>query len=104
MLRSYRDLTRFEFFLWLGSAAAVIGSFAVSWMISPEEGRDYLTLIGSLIGVTALIYVSKGYPLGQMLVVLWILATLTQVSYLPMAVCFLMFFVNDLYGSTTGEG
>lgn len=32
------------------------------------------------------------------LIVLWILATLSNISYLPMVVCFLMFFINDLYG------
>ncbi|MBQ6796928.1 MAG: nicotinamide mononucleotide transporter [Clostridia bacterium] len=32
------------------------------------------------------------------LIILWILATLSSLSYLPMVVCFLMFFINDLYG------
>lgn len=71
MILSFRDLTRFELFLWLVSVAAVAGSFVVSWLVSPEEGKDILTLIGSLIGVTALIFVSKGYPLGQALVVIF---------------------------------
>ncbi|MDE5670429.1 MAG: nicotinamide riboside transporter PnuC, partial [Eubacterium sp.] len=33
--------------------------------------RDYLTLIASLIGATALIYVAKGEPLGQILTVVF---------------------------------
>lgn len=32
------------------------------------------------------------------LVLLWVLATLENPVYLPMVVCFLMFFCNDLYG------
>lgn len=71
IILSFRDLTRFELILWLASAAAVAGSFVASWLISPDEGKDLLTLIGSLIGVTALIFVSKGYPLGQALVVIF---------------------------------
>lgn len=29
---------------------------------------------------------------------LWIMASLEQISYLPMVICFIIFLVNDLYG------
>lgn len=61
----FRDLTVFERVLWLVSAAVIIISFAVS------GGGDVLTLIASLIGVTALIFVAKGYVLGQVLTVVF---------------------------------
>lgn len=32
------------------------------------------------------------------LIALWILASITDISYLPMVMCFVMFFANDLYG------
>ncbi len=32
------------------------------------------------------------------LIVLWILATLTNIGYLPMVMCFIIFLVNDTYG------
>lgn len=32
------------------------------------------------------------------LIVLWIIASLTDTSYVPMVVCFIMFLMNDLYG------
>lgn len=32
------------------------------------------------------------------LIILWILATLTNVGYLPMVMCFVIFLVNDTYG------
>lgn len=32
------------------------------------------------------------------LIVLWILATIEDTSYIPMVVCFAMFFINDIYG------
>ncbi len=32
------------------------------------------------------------------LIVLWVLASVKDISYLPMVLCFLMFLINDLYG------
>ena len=46
---------------------------------------------------------SEFYGLGYaandiVLIILWVLATLEDVSYLPMVVCFVVFLINDLYG------
>lgn len=60
---NFKDLTKFEWLLWGVSMLVVGGSFALS------GGGDLLTLIASLIGVTALIFVAKGYVLGQILTV-----------------------------------
>ena len=65
MKKKFLDLNTFEFILWVVSIVVVIVSFIV-----PEE-KDYLTLVASLIGVTALIYVSKGYVAGQVLTVVF---------------------------------
>lgn len=65
IFEQFRDLTVFERVLWLVSAAVIIISFAAS------GGGDVLTLIASLIGVTALIFVAKGYVLGQILTVVF---------------------------------
>ena len=32
------------------------------------------------------------------LIIIWILAALTDISYLSVVICFIMFFVNDIYG------
>ena len=32
------------------------------------------------------------------LITLWVLASMEDLSYLPMILCFSMFFINDLYG------
>lgn len=61
----FKDLTKFELSLWLVSIAVVTLSFVL-----PEE-KNYLNLCASLIGVTALIFVSKGYVLGQALIVVF---------------------------------
>jgi nicotinamide mononucleotide transporter PnuC len=44
-------------------------------------------------------YYALAYGVNDLvLIVLWVLATVENVSYLPMVCCFVMFFVNDLYG------
>ena len=67
MKNPFRDLTGFELRLWLISLTAV----TVSFLLSPST--DYLTLTASLIGVTALIFVAKGYVIGQVLTVVFAL-------------------------------
>ncbi|MBE6674554.1 MAG: nicotinamide mononucleotide transporter [Ruminococcaceae bacterium] len=61
----FKDLNKFELILWLTSVVVV----AFSFLLSPD--RDYLTLCASLIGVTALIFVAKGYVIGQILIVVF---------------------------------
>ncbi len=61
----FRMLSKAELALWSLSAAAVAGSFLFS------HSSGCLTLIASLIGVTALIFVAKGYVIGQVLTVVF---------------------------------
>ena len=65
----FRTLNKFETALWIVSLAVVTLSFAVSAAMSGEW--DLLTLAASLIGVTALIFVSKGHVFGQILTVVF---------------------------------
>lgn len=65
MMSAFRDLTRGERRLWLCSMIVVTASFVFS------GGGDWLSCIASLIGVTALIFVAKGYVLGQVLTVVF---------------------------------
>lgn len=44
-------------------------------------------------------YYAVAYALNDIvLIVLWILATIGNVNYLPMIICFIVFLVNDIYG------
>ena len=44
-------------------------------------------------------YYAIGYSANDVvLIVLWILASVEDISYLPMVACFIMFLFNDLYG------
>ncbi|MBQ7922429.1 MAG: nicotinamide mononucleotide transporter [Clostridia bacterium] len=65
ILSSFKDLNRSERILWIVSVIVV----TLSFLLVPE--RDYLTLTASLIGVTALIFVAKGYVIGQVLTVVF---------------------------------
>lgn len=61
----FRDLSIFERILWITSLVVV----TVSFLCVPD--KDYLTLACSLIGVTALIFVAKGYVIGQILCIVF---------------------------------
>ena len=61
----FKELTKGELVLWLTSLAVVSVSFLI------PHSKDYLTLIASLIGVTALIFVAKGFVIGQVLTVVF---------------------------------
>ena len=57
--------SKFEIVLWASSAALILVSFLAF------DRANYLSLIGSLIGVTSLIFNAKGNPFGQVLMILF---------------------------------
>jgi len=59
----FADLSRFELLLWLGSMAIIFGAFLLA------GAREPLNLVSSLLGVTSLIFISKGYVFGEILTV-----------------------------------
>ena len=62
---SFSTLTKFEWGLWSVSSLGVL----LSHLLSPQ--KDILSVIASLIGVTALIFVAKGHVLGQLLTIVF---------------------------------
>ena len=64
-LNPFADLTPFERGLWCTSVAVIILSAVLM------GGADLFSVITSLIGVTALIFVAKGYVIGQILTVVF---------------------------------
>ena len=61
----FRDLTVFERCLWGISMLVVSASF----LLAPDQ--NVLSLLASLVGVTALIFVAKGYVFGQILIIVF---------------------------------
>ena len=60
-------LTRFEWGLWLGSLSLILLSFVLAGT------PDMWVLTASLLGATALIFLARGEPLGQLLSILFAL-------------------------------
>ncbi len=60
-----KNLTKFEWCLWGASTLTI----TLSFLLTPE--KDLLSLCASLIGAAALIFLAKGYVLGQILVIIF---------------------------------
>ncbi len=67
LISLFKSLTKFELYLWLGSVLTI----ALSSILLSEV--DILNLIASLVGVTALIFLAKGFVFGQVLIVIFCL-------------------------------
>ncbi len=101
-------LNGFETWLWCTSAMVIVLSSIIS------GNFDYFSVIGSLIGITSLIYLAKGYAIGQVLMIVFSLfygtvSFFTQyygemITYLcmtmPMAVVALVQWIKNPYKDT----
>ncbi len=58
-------LTKFEIILWTVSAVVICLSFLLS------KSSYFISLAGSLIGITSLIFLAKGYVAGQILIIIF---------------------------------
>ena len=61
----FKDLSIFERVLYICSVSLVLLSF----IIAPE--KSVISLLASLVGVTALIFIAKGYVIGQILIIIF---------------------------------
>ena len=67
IIKSIKNLSKKEKALWIGSLLVITLSFVFL------QDIDYLTVITSLIGATALIFLSKGDAIGQVMIVIFAL-------------------------------
>lgn len=65
MVKLFKSIKPMEWIIWGVSIVAITVSFFVF------ENYNYHYLIGALLGVTALIFVSKGNPIGQVLTIVF---------------------------------
>lgn len=65
MKKLFKSITITEWLIWIASTLSVAVCFFVF------GNTQYLYLIGAVIGVTALLFVSKGNPLGQILTIVF---------------------------------
>ncbi len=72
----------------LGNAALAVSTLSITTSFL----ASYLTALRSP-------YYALAYAANDLvLIVLWVIAALTDISSVPMVACFVMFFANDLYG------
>ena len=65
MKNPFKIFNKYDIALWVTSVVAIVLSFALS------PSRDYLTLISSITGVSALMYIAKGNVIGQFITVVF---------------------------------
>ena len=62
-----RYFTKTELTLWIGSAIGILAAFLIF------DRGSYLSLVASLIGVSALVLIAKGNPIAQVLMIVFCL-------------------------------
>ncbi len=96
----YRE---FIFMIFLSCFVTIIFYFVLKYFNTANLIPSTISVITSFIAVYLTfrrsIYFSLAYASNDMvLIVLWTLAALKDVSYVSVLVCFMMFFINDIYG------
>ena len=84
-------------------AITIIFYFILAALDTPNLFFSTISVTTSFLAAGLMFLRSQYYDTGYMandliLVILWILASLEDISYLPMVVNFAIFFINDLYG------
>ena len=77
--------------------------FILSWLNNANLLVSVISVTTSFVACYLAFLRSPYYALGYaandiVLIILWVMATLDDISYLPMVICFVMFFANDIYG------
>ena len=91
------------FMLFLTAAVTVIFYFILEYFGTANIIPSTLSVTTSFIAVYLTFRRSAYYALAYaandaVLIILWILAALTDISYISVIICFVVFLVNDLYG------
>lgn len=87
----------------LSVAVTAIFFFILKALNTPNLLISTISVTTSFLAVFLSFYRSSYYALAYagndvVLIVLWVLASMENIAYLPMIACFAMFLINDLYG------
>ncbi len=87
------------------SCAAITagGYFLLKALGTPNLFFSTVSIVTSYLASVLMLYRNSYYAIAYagndvVLIILWILASMENIAYLPMIACFGMFFANDLYG------
>lgn len=61
----FKNFSLTDYSIWIASMGIIISFFGLF------DGKNFLSLTASLIGVTSLIFAAKGHPLGQVLIIIF---------------------------------
>lgn len=91
------------FMLFLSAAVTVIFYFILEYFGTANIIPSTLSVTTSFIAVYLTFRRNAYYALAYaandvVLIILWILAALTDIAYISVIICFVVFLVNDLYG------
>ena len=90
--------------MWLLTAVVTaIFFFILQALHTPNLAVSTISIATSFLASYLMLFRNSYYALAYaandiVLIVLWILASLTQISYVPMVICFSIFLLNDIYG------
>lgn len=92
--------------IWLYVVTVLITAvfyFILKAINTPNLIVSTVSIATSFLASTLMLFRSPNYALAFaandiVLILLWINASLSDLSYLPMIACFVMFFINDIYG------
>lgn len=87
----------------LAIVVTTIFYFVLNWLDNANLLVSTISVTTSFVACYLAFLRSPYYALGYaandiVLIILWIMATMEDMSYLPMVICFVMFFANDIYG------
>lgn len=92
------------FILWICTIiTTIIFYFILRYFNTTNLFFSTISISTSFIASTLSYLRSPYYALGYcandiVLIILWILASIDNIAYFPMVICFVMFFINDIYG------
>ena len=90
--------------MWLLTAVVTtVFFFILQALHTPNLAVSTISIATSFLASYLMLFRNSYYALAYaandiVLIVLWILASLTQISYVPMVICFSIFLLNDIYG------
>lgn len=87
----------------LAAVATALFGVILTALNTPNLFFSVVSVTTSFLASYMMLFRSSWYAVAYaandaVLIILWILATMEDIGYLPMILCFVTFFVNDLYG------
>lgn len=89
--------------LFLSTIVTAVFYFVLKYFNTANLLISTISITTSFLASYLMLFRSPTYAIAyaandMVLIILWVLAAIESLSYLPMVICFVMFFCNDIYG------